>query len=327
MVELTYEESGLLEPNLVFTTDVVITPNTLPFANNNPNNITGTEFDDLLVGTTRRDIISGLGGDDILRGLNSDDMLYGGPGNDTLEGGIGDDMLYGGPGNDTMNGGSGADIAAYEANRNDYTVLSYADEVAVGHQSKGGEGLDLLTGVESLRFPDQTLSAGQADGPLAYIASYADLIAAFGTDESAGFNHYLQWGYREGRSSDNFDEVQYVANYPDLQAAFGTDYEAATLHFITNGYFEGRTDKSLDYIDRATADCLFNWAETNYPGYFSPSGAVTQTYTPYTYRYYNNTNIYLGVSAIDNHVYYQIPSGERIDVGESGYWLAQANCP
>ncbi|GEM_PF-1063164 len=36
MVELTYEESGLLEPNLVFTTDVVITPDTLPFANINP---------------------------------------------------------------------------------------------------------------------------------------------------------------------------------------------------------------------------------------------------------------------------------------------------
>jgi len=36
MVELTYEESGLLEPYLVFTTDVVITPDTLPFANINP---------------------------------------------------------------------------------------------------------------------------------------------------------------------------------------------------------------------------------------------------------------------------------------------------
>ena len=36
MVELTYEESGLLEPNLVFTTDVVITPDTLPFADINP---------------------------------------------------------------------------------------------------------------------------------------------------------------------------------------------------------------------------------------------------------------------------------------------------
>ena len=36
MVELTYEESGLLEPNQVFTTDVVVTPDTLPFANIRP---------------------------------------------------------------------------------------------------------------------------------------------------------------------------------------------------------------------------------------------------------------------------------------------------
>ncbi|MGR9000236.1 MAG: PhoPQ-activated protein PqaA family protein [Gammaproteobacteria bacterium] len=39
MVELTYEESGLLEPNQVFTTDVVITPNTLPFADIDPQSV------------------------------------------------------------------------------------------------------------------------------------------------------------------------------------------------------------------------------------------------------------------------------------------------
>ncbi|MFZ2170062.1 MAG: PhoPQ-activated protein PqaA family protein [Methylococcaceae bacterium] len=86
------------------------------------------------------------------------------------------------------------------------------------------------------------------------------------------------------------------------------------------------TPNTLPFKDRAAIDCLFNWAEKNYPGLFSPSGAVTQTYAPYTYRYYSNTNIYLGVSDIDNHVYYQIPSGELIDVGESSYWLIQANC-
>ena len=36
MVELTYEESGVLEPNQVFTTDVVVTPDPLPFANIRP---------------------------------------------------------------------------------------------------------------------------------------------------------------------------------------------------------------------------------------------------------------------------------------------------
>ena len=198
-------------------------------------------------------------------------------------------------------------------------IASYADLIAAfGAEESAGFNHYLQSGYIEGRIV--TFDAYQ------YVASYGDLILAFGADAKAGAMHYINWGYREGRSSDNFDEVQYVANYPDLQAAFDTDYEAATLHFITYGYFEGRTDKSLDYIDRAVADCLFNWAETNYPGYFSPSGAVTQTYAPYTYRYYNNTNIYLGVSAIDKHVYYQIPSGERIDVGESSYWLTQANC-
>lgn len=36
MVELTYEESGVLEPNQVFTTDVVVTPDILPFAGVKP---------------------------------------------------------------------------------------------------------------------------------------------------------------------------------------------------------------------------------------------------------------------------------------------------
>ena len=37
--------------------------------------ITGTEGDDLLIGTLRRDIISGLGGADQLLGLDGDDDL------------------------------------------------------------------------------------------------------------------------------------------------------------------------------------------------------------------------------------------------------------
>ena len=37
--------------------------------------ITGTEGDDLLVGTLRRDIIAGLGGADLLLGLDGDDVL------------------------------------------------------------------------------------------------------------------------------------------------------------------------------------------------------------------------------------------------------------
>ena len=80
---------------------------------------------------------------------------------------------------------------------------------------------------------------------LQYIATYGDLIHALGPAPKAGAEHFIQHGLGEERARDGFDEVQYVANYPDLQAAFGTDYEAATRHFITNGYDEERTDKPL----------------------------------------------------------------------------------
>ena len=92
------------------------------------------------------------------------------------------------------------------------------------------------------------LSNGQAEGRsvtfdgLQYIASYGDLIGAFGANAAAGTTHYITNGFAEGRDPDNFNEVRYLANYADLQAAFGNDLEAATQHFITNGFAEGRTD-------------------------------------------------------------------------------------
>lgn len=77
---------------------------------------------------------------------------------------------------------------------------------------------------------------------LQYIASYADLAAAFGANRVAGEQHFLSNGQAEGRQADLFSETQYLKNYGDLQGAFGTDVNAATSHFITNGLAEGRVD-------------------------------------------------------------------------------------
>lgn len=82
-----------------------------------------------------------------------------------------------------------------------------------------------------------------------YIASHADLIAAFGDDPARGTEHFVRTGWGEGRARDAFDEVQYVANHADLQAAFGTDYAAATRHFIAYGFAEGRDDRAPDTAD------------------------------------------------------------------------------
>lgn len=74
------------------------------------------------------------------------------------------------------------------------------------------------------------------------------------------------------------------------------------------------------------SDCLFNWAETNYPQLFSPAGATSQTLSPYYYRFYQNTHAYLGVSSANSHVYYLDPNGKMQDVGQLSTWLTAAGC-
>ncbi|MFZ2171062.1 MAG: trypsin-like serine protease [Methylococcaceae bacterium] len=73
-------------------------------------------------------------------------------------------------------------------------------------------------------------------------------------------------------------------------------------------------------------DCLLNWAENAYSNLFSPAGAISQFQSPYTYRYYSNTNSYVGVSSINNHVYYLSPDGVLQDVGDLSSWLSTAFC-
>lgn len=74
---------------------------------------------------------------------------------------------------------------------------------------------------------------------LAYIASYPDLINAFGVDASAATRHYIAAGFGEGRKI-SFDASVYVASSPDLILAFGLDADAATRHYIASGQLEGR---------------------------------------------------------------------------------------
>ena len=76
------------------------------------------------------------------------------------------------------------------------------------------------------------------------------------------------------------------------------------------------------------SDCLFNWGESNYPGYFAPRGAPSQSYAAYYYRYYSQTSAYLGVSSGDGHLYYLGPqSGNTLmDLGAVSQWYMTAGC-
>lgn len=77
----------------------------------------------------------------------------------------------------------------------------------------------------------------------------------------------------------------------------------------------------------ANIECLFNWAQTFLPGLFSPPVSDFQLFSPYTYRYYPATNSYVGVSSVDNHVYYQGPNDvEPQDQGDVSIWLKESGC-
>lgn len=74
------------------------------------------------------------------------------------------------------------------------------------------------------------------------------------------------------------------------------------------------------------SECLFNWAEKNYSTLFAPPGSVTKVWTVYAYRYYAETNAYLGVNSVNNHVYYMGSDGVLRDEGPLADWLPKAGC-
>ena len=183
----------------------------------------------------------------IASGTDGNDTLQGGSGNDTLSGGLGNDTLIGLAGNDRLDGGAGTDTARFAGKSSDYFVVANGTDLAVIPKTaviRGLDGVDTLTGVEQLNFTGDgiTRAATATDTQvfgLSYIASYADLRSAFGTDAAAGVSHYLRAGINEGRTA-SFDGMKYIASYPDLVGVFGTNAAAATAHYITRGLAEGR---------------------------------------------------------------------------------------
>lgn len=138
--------------------------------------ITGSDLDDTLVGTTGNNrIVGGKGndfifddqGNDVIEGGDGDDVIYSGADNDLVIGGAGRDTVFAGNGNDLILGGEGADALFGEAG-NDILF--------------GGAGNDLLDG----GFGNDVLSGEDGDDSL-YGGSGADaLFGGAGNDMLSG---------------------------------------------------------------------------------------------------------------------------------------------
>jgi hypothetical protein len=80
-----------------------------------------------------------------------------------------------------------------------------------------------------------------------YQNKYPDLKAAFGNDYYKLYEHYINFGIKEGRqASAVFNPKYYLLNYEDLYSTFtGSDkYVQALNHFMNIGIYEGRVGSS-----------------------------------------------------------------------------------
>ncbi|HEX8365609.1 MAG TPA: hypothetical protein VF603_10045 [Allosphingosinicella sp.] len=192
-------------------------------------------------GADRVQVYGGEGAD-ILSGLGRSDILNGGGG---------DDILSGGAGNDVFIGGAGTDTARYYSARAASLVLTFGGTVAVFDQAIRER--DWMNEVETLQFNDALIPTASLPQfrYLDYVAGYDDLLRSIGINGQAAFEHFVNNGFFEGRSSDAFDGFQYIASHNDLIRAFGANEALAVDHFISHGFAEGRSRDSfgaLQYI-------------------------------------------------------------------------------
>jgi hypothetical protein len=78
-------------------------------------------------------------------------------------------------------------------------------------------------------------------------------------------------------------------------------------------------------VSAAAIDCLFDWAQQQFPAALAPASAVSQSATPYRFRFYHLTGLYLGVSSADQKLYL-LQQGQLSDLGAVSTWLSQARC-
>jgi hypothetical protein len=220
----------------------------------------GTPGDDVIRGTTAREVIHGRGGDDViysgntkeapadrdficggggadtLHGSEVDEALVGGWGNDVLDArGAGEgDFLVGGPGNDSLAGGRGSfrTIASYERSSRPVKV---ALEGGSGRAS--GQGRDTLTGIWQVVGSDfsDTITggvrraiSGRGGDDLITVnpSSVPDLVAGGrGSDtitvDTTGFEGLVSGGAGDDVLRGSFGEDSLLEGGPGSDSVFG----------------------------------------------------------------------------------------------------------
>lgn len=186
--------------------------------------ISGSAYNDVIVGNLGNDRIIGISGDDYLFGNNGMDTIGGGDGHDILYGGGGDDQLIGGSDDDSLFGGEGENTLDGGAGNDTYFVQS--DVAADDRLYDAGGDADIL----------QVLDTSERDAFRLVYDGYSlvhETMQGHRTeialDETgAPVIEFLQWVGRDEYGTDNYTNtlriVTDLANITGrLIAVAGTD--------------------------------------------------------------------------------------------------------
>ena len=199
------------------------------------NSIFGDDSNNLLLGTTKADLIDGGAENDKIKGRFGDDYLFGGTGDDTVKGGFGNDTVFGGEGNDFAKGNFGNDVVL-GGDGDDTVYGGIGKDTLIGGNGddliKGGSGNDLLNGVgDELGSNDHDILNG-GSGSDTYILGEDGQVFYEG-DGAASIIRFNKFS----------DEVQLVGSAADYQlnTAFGdTELSLAGSNDVI-AIFENRT--------------------------------------------------------------------------------------
>ena len=171
----------------------------------NVENISGTQYMDIIKGDGADnefwgnggiDTLKGNDGNDTLHGGEGDDNLHGGDDNDTLLGGEGEDELFGGDGDDTLVGGAGADhldgSRGGAADDNGIDTASYEDSdaavqvsLASGNATGGHAEGDTLVNIENLKGSSHgDILEGDSNANVLEGGAGADILDGGGGDDT-----------------------------------------------------------------------------------------------------------------------------------------------
>ncbi|MGF7178173.1 Ig-like domain-containing protein [Azospirillum doebereinerae] len=292
------------------------------------------------------DTLRGGGGDDIIGSREGRDLLYGDDGNDFVFGGLGYDRLQGGAGNDTLHGDEGVDAVRIEANFADVILTRGAYGALV--MTSPTLGVDIMEGVELLRFNDRVELVNAPDAPITksgtglffesdYLAENPDVAQAVARGEFAsGLQHYQAYGGAEQRLKGgvSLDEKFYLAQNQDVAAAVGRGEFASGLeHYLTHGAAEGRDPNALfdeDWYRRNNPDVVaalqagvFESGYEHYEAFGWKEGRRPSTWMDVaTYLTENPDVAQAGVNPLSHYLDYGVREGRTIKAVDGGLWLS-----